>query len=135
MEVVIDHATIGHDVPMAYRMATSVELAMYETAMYKELKQYSQLTPDDIYEVRRKVDRLPSKEHVSRMTRGFTKQDWKFMKRILMSHQGPIQRSSIEKMDKATLYVDWQFHILAQTTIRWRDDGVVPWSTFTHYEK
>ena len=135
MEIVLDHAMIGHDVPMAYRMTASMELAMYETAMYKELKQYNRLTPGDIYDVRRRVDHLPSREHISRMTREFTKKDWKFMKLVLMSHQGPIQRDSIEKMDKVTLYVDWQFHILAQTSIRWRDTDGVSWSTFTHYEK
>ena len=73
MEIVLDHAMIGHDVPMAYRMTASMELAMYETAMYNELKQYTRLTPGDIYDARRKVDRLPSREHISRMTREFTK--------------------------------------------------------------
>ena len=69
------------------------------------------------------------------MTKDFTKKDWKFMKRVLRLNHGPMLTDSIEKIDKITLYIDWQFHILSQTTLRWKDIECEKWNTFTHYDK
>lgn len=135
MEIVVEHDLIGENAPASYRMCASIEVVMYEAKITKEISRYMTLTPNIIYDVRKKIDYIPDKDYICRMTKDFTKKDWKFMKRVLRLNHGPMLTDSIEKIDKITLYIDWQFHILSQTTLRWKDIECEKWNTFTHYDK